>query len=401
LYYFVHYQRYDSLREFVDSSIQAVSSPVFCVALIGVVLALIVPGRNVTRAAAITLIFYVALTAYLSTDAAAQSLVDQLEMTRLMPFQRFLMLFLAAVGAYDVSRWLTGFTRAGARLATDIALAGLSVLVLILYVISPPDFIPQGDRGLYEIPSTVRPAMADLEAAVKLAEDEAAPGTALLVLGTDLSNPRDLTWHDGLWSPMWSDRPFFYDDWLWYWQQKHFGDYDPEIEHAYPRDDSTLNQEYLERHGIGAVVVTGEAREAAAASPILELVREGSHDVYVVREPTTIVTFDNQNAAETDYGNEAITANGDGTGGTATIRRNWFPRWSATVDGEDVSITETDDGYMTVPIPEGEVSVDLTYVVDRWDWLARLMSLAGFVAVAFMFFPRRWRKMEGTGRPAT
>jgi hypothetical protein len=394
LYFFVHYERYNSLRDFLDSSIRAVSGPGFVLAAIGTVFALAVPGRTVTRAAAITLVLYEALTAYLSLDAAAQTLVDQLETTRLMPLQRYLMLYMAAIAVYDLARWMFGAFVNKARLAIDVGLAMLSGAVLLLYVISPPDFIPEGDRGLYQIPSSARPEIADLEAAVKLADDAAAPGTAILVIG---SNPcqasviwSDVCWHDELWSPIWSDRPFFYQDWLWYWQKKHFGEYDPDIEHAYPRADSPINEEYFRRHGIGAVVVNDEARDAAARSPLLEVVSTGSRDVYVVRDPTTIFTFDDQNASNFDYANEEITGTGQGAGGTALIRRNWFPRWSATVNGKSVPITQTEDGYMTVPIPEGPASIDLTYVVDRWDWLARLMCLIGLAAVVTLLLPTRW-----------
>jgi hypothetical protein len=267
--------------------------------------------------------------------------------------------------------------------------------VLILYVVSPPSFIPEGDQGLYEIPSTARPEIADLETAVKTADEAAVPGTALLVIGSDVS------WHDELWSPMWSDRPFFYQDWLWYWQKKHFGEYNPEIEHAYPRPDSPISAEYLRRHGIGAVVVNDEARETAAASPLLRAVAKGMHDVYVVRDPTTIFTFDNLNASETDYSNEEITASGEGAGGTALVRRNWFSRWSATVNGEGVQITETNDGYMTVPIQEGTNQINLTYGLDRWDWIARFLALAGLGAVAILLLPRRWFDRSETGRQAS
>jgi hypothetical protein len=268
----------------------------------------------------------------------------------------------------------------------------MSAAVMVLYVISPPSFIPEGDRGLYEVPTTANPVIADLEIAVEQADESAPTGTALLVLGQEVS------WHDALWSPNWSDRPFFYDDWLWYWQTKHYGDYDPTVEHAYEREDSPIDAEYLQRHGIGAVVVIGDAEPTAEASPLLSLVREGLHDVYFVRDPTSVVTFDGLNAEEFVYGNEHITAVGVGSGGTATIRRNWFPRWSAEVNGERVPITETDDGYMTVPIPEGDVDIELTYVVDRWDWLARLMSLVGFVSVLVLLVPRRWLTREASGR---
>jgi hypothetical protein len=302
-----------------------------------------------------------------------------------MPFQRYLVMYVAAVAAYDLARWTIGRV---AGFATELALVGLAGLLLYLYVIAPPSFIPETDRGLYEIPSTARPEISDLEQAVKTADQEAAPGTALLVLGTQVS------WHDGLWSPMWSDRPFFYDDWLWYWQTKHFGDYNPTTEHAYTRDDSTINQEYLRRHGIGAVVVTREAKPAAAESSLLERIKQGIYDVYVVRDPTTIISFDGQNASESTIDNQAFSASGKGSAGTARIRRNWFPRWSATVNGKSAPITQTDDGYMAVPISDGNSQIELRYDVDAWDWLARLLAIAGLACVIALLLPQRWIRRE-------
>ncbi|MFL5760811.1 MAG: hypothetical protein ACJ789_13885 [Thermomicrobiales bacterium] len=381
LYYFVHYSGYDSLRDFWHSSIQAVSGPIFCLGIVGLVSALATPGRTLTRAIAITLTVYVLITGYLSTDAAAKSLVKQLETTRLMPFQRYLLMYLAAIGAYDALRWSIG---RASHLVVEGSLVGLAGVLLYLYVVSPPGLIPDTDRGLYKLSSTARPELAELRQAVKAADAAAPPGTALLVLGTNVS------WHDGLWSPMWSDRPFFYDDWLWYWQTRNYGDYNPTTEHAYTRDDSTINHDYFEHHGIGAVVVTGEASTAAAASPLLESISKGTYNVYVVRDPTTIVTFDGQNARTSQIGNEEISANGEGAAGMVTVRRNWFPRWSATVNGKPAPISQTKDGYMTIPISDGDTAVNLRYVVDRWDWVARGMSFAGFAVVVVTLLPRRW-----------
>jgi hypothetical protein len=245
---------------------------------------------------------------------------------------------------------------------------------------------------LVEVPTAADPSIADLEVAVRAADAEAAPGTALLVLGSTVS------WHGNMWAPLWSERPFFYDDWLWYWQTRHVGPYNPLTEHAYRPSEmaEVLTPEFLSEHGIGAVIVTRTARtqmaaDAARTASNLELIRSGIYDAYLVRTPTTIVTFDGANAASIDVSEQAVEAAGAGTGGTAEIRRNWFPRWRATVNGEQVAISETDDGYISVPVPSGPVEIDLNYVVDRWDWLARVMCVVGLVIVAGLATPRvRW-----------
>jgi hypothetical protein len=169
-----------------------------------------------------------------------------------------------------------------------------------------------------------------------------------------------------------------------------------------------LTSDYLGEHGIGAVVVTGTARtaeaaQAAASAPKLERVRTGVYDVYLVREPTSIVTFAGVQAESMTVADQSVEAVGMSSGGTAVVRRNWFPRWRATVNGEAVPITETADGYMSIPIPSGRAEIELRYIVDRWDWLGRAMCGAGLVLVIALavssLAPRmRLRKESATPR---
>jgi hypothetical protein len=389
LYYFVQYQKYADLSAYWHSSIQAVSGPVFVVGLAGLATALVLPWRPITRAIGITFALYCLVTAFLSEGAGPGSLVEQLETTRLMPFQRLLMLFLAAVAVHDLAWWLAGLVPRARGLATDAVLIVVSVAMPVLYVLSPPAWIPVGDRGLVEVPTAAVPGIADLREAVRVADEAAAPGTALLVLGSTLS------WHSNLWAPLWSDRPFFYDDWLWYWQTRHVGPYDPLTEHAYDPAamDDVLSPDYLDEHGIGAVIVTRTARTDLAASAAesasnLERIRSGNYDVYLVRDPTTVVTVGSTNAESESVTDQQIDAVGTSTGGVAKIRRNWFPRWRAWVNGRSVPVTETADGYMTVSVPSGRVEIELKYVVDRWDWVARAMCVAGLAMVVVLAVPR-------------
>ena len=177
---------------------------------------------------------------------------------------------------------------------------------------------------------SARPEQADLEAAIRAADEAATPGTALLVLGSALS------WHQQLWAPLWTERPLFYDNWLWYWHPDHAGTpgYAFLAGHHYPDPERTLERDYLSRHGIGAVVVTGPTREAAATSPLLRPLRQGVYDVYAVIDPVTTVTFGDQNAASLEFGNQRIAAVSDSSGAPVIARVNWYPRWEATVDSE-------------------------------------------------------------------
>ena len=395
LYYFVQYSGYATLKDYLDSSVQAVGGPFFVLGLAGFIVAWLPGSDVVSRSIAATLGLYVALTAALVSGIGPGSLIGQLETTRLMPFQRFLWFVMAAIAVEWVLIRLGRASRAFSPFAAvDIGLLVISGAVVVLYVVAPPSFIPESDRGLVLMQTTADAGLVDLRDAVTFADGEADPGTAMLVLGTVVS------WHDGLWAPLWTDRPLFYDDWLWYWQQKHFGAYNPATEHAYPTDASALEPEYLEHHGIGAIVVTGSAKPVARSASNLTLVREGTWDVYRVNEPISVITFDGVAPESQNIGDHEFVATGVVTSGEIRMRRNWFPRWSATVNGVEVPITQTADGYMSITSPqEGEVTVRLTYSSTLLDWLSRAMALVGLLALIGMLLPRS-NSLRGGSRSA-
>ena len=348
LYYFVRYSGYADLGAYLDSSIQAVSAPLFWVGLVGVALGARRASPFPVRVASLTLVAYVGVTAFLVWGAWPSSAVEQLETTRLMPFQRLLWLFLAAFavgeGAAMASRAVAGAVRRTA--VRDVLMAGAALAVIVAYVLAPARWIPESDRGLVAVPTSAHPAIVDLEAAVRAADRTAEPGTALLVLGTTLS------WHDQLWAPLWSDRPLFYDDWLWYWQTEHVGEYDPTAEHAYRTDGSTLERDYLDTHGIGAVVVTGEAKAAGARARRSWCRSEAESTTSTrcrTRRPSSPSPGPRPPASAID--GQRIEATGVASGGEVVIRHNWYPRWRATVDGETVPVRHRPDGYMSICHP--------------------------------------------------
>jgi hypothetical protein len=386
LYYFVHYERYGDLRAYWDSSVQAVGGLFFWLGFAGFILAWLPGSGRATRSVAATLACYVLGTAMLVQGAGPASIVEQLEATRLMPFQRLLWLWLAASAVGTAAEFALRLTRARSRVVEDVFLVGATAAVAWLYVVRPPGFIPAHDRGLVSATSSAQAGIVDLRDAVRLADERAAPGTALLVLGIlRLQN----AWHDQMWAPLWSDRPFFFDDWLWYWQTEHVGQYDPLRTHAYDSDTSALEREYLGRHGVGAVIVTGEAQQAARSNPNLQLVREGIWDLYLVVRPTTVVTFAGANAESVAIGHHEVRASGNG--GEIVVRRNWFPRWQAYVEGEPAAIRHRDDGYITVDAPAGEdAELTLQYELDQLDWIGRIAAAAGLAAAAGMLLPPGW-----------
>jgi hypothetical protein len=225
------------------------------------------------------------------------------------------------------------------------------------------------------------PEQVDLEAAIRAADEAAAPGTALLVLGSALS------WHQQLWAPLWTERPLFYDNWLWYWHPDHAGTpgYDAPAGHHYPDPERTLERDYLSHHGIGGVVVTGGAREAAAMSPLLQPLRDGVYDVYIVSDPVTTVTFRDRNASFLAFGNQQVEARSNRSGAPVVARLNWHPRWKATLDDERMETDRLNDGYVAIA-PAAPVSrAELIYSVQPLDWAARMLCMVGVVGLFWLF----------------
>jgi len=422
LYLFVRYETYENAAAFLASAIEATSPPLFLIALGGVLVALLLPGRPAARAAAIALVLYSGVTLLFTTQPAVATLVPQLEPTRLMPFQRFLTIYLAASCLGAIATWLGrsrlrpsapfrgAVSSANPPLTTsnyptnsprrartfslfrpwlgDGLLLAATLTILIVYV-SPTDArmptpaVDRPQRGLYPVVSTVDLSQHDLELAIRAADAAAPPGTALLVVGSALS------WHQQLWAPLWTDRPVFYDDWLWYWHPDHVGPpgYDFAAGHHYPKPALALEATFLQQHGIGAVVATGPTSSAAAAAPTLRPASKGAtatYSAYVVREPTTIATLDGVPIRLLEQSGQRLAFGFDGSTNSAddaVVRVNWHPRWRAVVDDRPATVQRTEAGYIKVPIPAGSTRLELIYTVDAMDWAARGAVLVGMAAV--------------------
>ena len=409
LYAFVQYSGYGGLAEYASTAVRAVSWPVIIAGLVGLGIGLYHRRRLATAAAAVALVLYVLPTAALVVVPGVAGLAPQLEPTRLMPLQRLMTIYLAAVALWFVLAWVLARIAPSRRWIAPLSMTGIALAILLLQTrpLDGPPLDPASAAippvSLYTVAMSARPEQADLEEAVRAANVEAASGTALLVLGSALS------WHQQLWAPLWTERPLFYDNWLWYWRPDHAGTprYAFLEGHHYPDPERALDLDYLARHGIGAVVVTGSTRDAAAASPLLRPLRKGIYDVYGVIEPVTTVTFGDRNAVSTELSNHRVEAASDVSSTSVTARVNWHPRWEATVDADLASVVRLDDGYLGFGA-NGPVSrVEFTYVMQPLDWVARILVVAGAVGLCCLiawrrqanWLDRRWypRRSGGEG----
>jgi hypothetical protein len=390
LYTFVRYSGYTGLTEYAVTAAHGVTWPVLVLGLTGLVIGLLFRRRQATTAAAVALVLYVALTATLVIVPAAANLAPQLEPTRLMPLQRFLTVYLASVAFWFILSWVVSKVAPHRQWLAPLLATGVAAVILFMQTRPLGDLPPDPASpvvppvSLYSVEMSAQPEQADLEASIRAADEAASPGTALLVLGSALS------WHQQLWAPLWTERPLFYDNWLWYWHPDHAGTpgYDFLAGHHYPDPERTLERDYLSRHGIGAVVVTGRAREAAAMSPMLRPLRNGVYDAYSVIDPVTTVSFGDQNAASLAFGNRRVEAVTNSPDAPVIARVNWYPRWEATVDNERAETDRLNDGYLAIAANAPVSKVELVYAVQPLDWAARVLSLIGVAGLCWLLFQK-------------
>jgi hypothetical protein len=360
-------------------------------------------GGRAARVSALALLIYISMTATLVVSEGMRELIPQLELPRLMPFQRLLTIWLASYGLASTVRLAVRLPER-MRPVRDAAVAvGASIALLIVFTTATGPFASD-ERGLRHVPRTEGQDAVELwqfERAVALADERAPDGTAILVVGSRLS------WHEQLWAPMVApERRFYYNDWLWYWHQLHAGPYDYRQGHFYPDPSRALAREYLDEHGIGAIVITDiadrstgtDGRQAAASSPeIVRVDTVGAWDVYTVRDPVAVATLDGSQPASLDVSDNGETMRvqfDDVASGTVTVRQNWFPRWQATVNGERVPVERAEDGYMEIAVPAGDVEVELRYGVTPADIAARALAAMSTIAVIVLVAGakpiRRW-----------
>jgi hypothetical protein len=403
LYYFVNYEQYDSSEPYWTATVNSVTTPVIWLAVAGAIWAILSRRFPVARVAAISLGLYVLVTLFFAGRFGDYELIQQLEAPRLMPYQRMLMLFLAAFFVVRLIDVAAGLFRVGS--ARGLATVATAVIVLVVFV-RPVGDIAEEFQGLTEVDRMPISEMEMFREAVQTADGTAPDGTAILVLGTRFS------WHERLWASLDTRKPLYYEHWLWSWNNEHMGPpalpdgnctFDRDIGNYYPCPEQALTPEYLTAHGIGAVVVTNvnshdtpdDARDIAPTASALTQVSSGRNwDVYSVNVPSALVTNGDSQPTSISIENESIEATFSEGTGEILVRVNWFPRWEATVNGESVDVERGPGGYMTIAAPEGAADVKLTYSMTTLDWLTRLLALIGILGTAALWIYHRRNSAE-------
>jgi hypothetical protein len=399
LYYFVNYEQYNADKTYWAATVNAVTTPVVWLAVGGATWALVSRRFPVARVAAIALGLYVLVTLVLSGEFGDFDLIQQLEAPRLMPYQRMLMLFLAAFFVVRIFDIVANVFRVGS--ARGLATVITSIVVLVVFIRPVGDIGPTF-QGLVEERRMPMSELDSFREAVRQADAAAPDGTSILILGTQYS------WHERLWASLDTDKPLYYEHWLWGWNDQHEGPpalpngdctFDNDLGNSYPCPDQALTEEFLSVHGVGAVVVTdvrgqhnsGNSRDTAGSSALLTQVSTSqAWDVYAVSAASALVTNGDTQPTSIDVESESITASFADGSGEILVRVNWFPRWQATVNGESVDVERGPGGYMTIHAPAGAAEVKLTYAMTTLDWLTRISAIAGvFAAVSLWLAGRR------------
>lgn len=387
-YFFLHYQFYDPLTMFWDALLMALSTPALLISIGGLVLVFVarsVGALSVSRVIAISVILYSLFTAWVASTSNPPPLIEQLEAPRLMPFQRLLMLSLAAVFVVIGLQWITTRLSAIWREAIIAAVVlGLGIGSIDM-MSNQAESVPQNENAMYPVSTVGDQRFADLEDAVHFASELRPEGTAVFVIGNQQE-----WWHEQLWAPGIEDGTYYYDDWLWYWHTDQPGPYDWPQGYWMPNPTDALNEDYFREHGISVVMVSDmwvsdgiPPKESAAGNPLL--LPQGSFggwDVYTVDLSLSIASRGATLPTSVNWSNQEIEMLFDHGDGDVIVRQNWFPRWTAEVNGEGASVTRTSSGYMSIEVPNGPVHITLTYGVTGLDWTARALSITGFIGLA-------------------
>lgn len=392
-YEFANYVEFANVRHVWTIYQEAMPIEVIVLGMVGLIVAVVRRGFY-GRVFALLLPLSYAIIVLIGGPLQSTSFFAQVEGPRIIPMLRPATLFLAALALHEIPRSL--FRLVGARGATPIAGATMVVLtgISLLTSYSP---LPQNARGLEEPVLTNTPEFATLARSMLRLETLSEPTDRVMVIGNPVGQ------HSSFWVTQLANRDAFHDDWVWYWRKPTWA-IRTEL-----RDLRTgFDYRFLQQNGLSYVLI--DAREDNLIADAnrrgyldrLYSAGPGGYAIYRVQptsgEKPAWLTLDNGDIERLDARAERITAQGSSrTGGLARIAVNAYPAWQAEVNGQRTEIVESQIGYMLVPIPAGDVTLTLTYVVEPVVWIGRVLTAAGVVwLVAVIIAPRlrRWTHLS-------
>jgi hypothetical protein len=344
---------YDSLANYAFELFSAVTPPLIVLAAFGIAIRRTGAGQlPVARVALIVV--------GISAAATAIRGMPYIEIPRLLPFARLLLLYLASIGLYVALR-MTAHALGTPRAALDAAHLFIVIALAVIFA-GPFDTVPPKAKSLYPPPTFAAAEVADLASALDAAARAAPRGSAVLIVdeGAERISMSAPVLREGL---------YFYSDPGWHWRKAAPLSFDntgdPRWLAEVPR---LLSSSALEARGIGAVVAARAAWPAGVhILPMLRHVHAGQvFDTFVVRNASRVVRW-NGDIGAIDVRDGGVRARGVLLGGNILVRQNWHPRWRAVLNGRAAAIHETPEGFMRIAGTPGPVDLQLSFR----EWFAQ------------------------------
>lgn len=373
--------------------IESVLPQLIALAGLGLVIGLLRRGFY-TRVFAVLLPLSYLLITLVGWTWQALPVFAQLEGQRLMPLLRPATIFLAALGAHEALRGVLRLF----RLRGGTMLAGAATVtvaaVLLLYPRVP---ISANDRGLPLQQTTNQPAFTAIARSAALLNATAKPGDKPLVIGNNM-----ISWHDSFWITALTGRDVFHNDWLWFWRPTDYG-----YEELLQNDPGALSASFLAQHGITMVLIDASRGELLAIANThdyftpIDAGTPGGYALYRVNSPpgppNGYVIPEHGTVTALTVTPERLTATIDADQpGIVRIITNDFPRWRAWRNGQPIAIERTSDGYMSLPLPAGESTIELRYITSAANWAGRGLVATGLLLLLGIgvgpTLRRRWRR---------
>lgn len=306
-------------------------------------------------------------------------MLAQFEGPRMLPLVRLPALFLAAIAIHTFAglvrdRWIPNVSHH----VIDVA----AVSVVAVFLLTPVSTLSDAERGLPSLETTDQPTFTAIARSAAAYEVASTPLDRPLIIGSPLSE------HASFWIPALTGSNAFHAAWIWYWKTPDFAD-----QTRIANIESALAIDFLRRHALTMVLVAtndSENLDLVRSIPHLALIdsgETGGYAIFRVQDPGPSVrgpvAVSSGEVTSLDLSRERLLAGIQTPQATeARVAIAVYPAWQATVNGQESPIRRSDDGYMLINIPAGDVELALTYTVARAVWLGRVLTLLGALLLA-------------------